>query len=141
MNKRYKSCARVARWTVAASLLAGLLSSANTAGAQAGFTIEQALSAPFCSELRAAPVGRKLAWVANIDGRRNIWIAEPAGSGFASRQITHYADDDGQELSGLSWLPDGNAIVYTRGVRRRATDTRCRTRRGSRMARSSRCGS
>ncbi len=115
MNKRYKSCARVARWTVAASLLAGLLSSANTAGAQAGFTIEQALSAPFCSELRAAPVGRKLAWVANIDGRRNIWIAEPAGSGFASRQITHYADDDGQELSGLSWLPDGNAIVYTRG--------------------------
>jgi dipeptidyl aminopeptidase/acylaminoacyl peptidase len=79
------------------------------------FTIEQALSAPFCSELHAAPAGRKLAWVANIDGRRNIWIAEPQGSGFASRQLTHYGDDDGQELSGLGWLPDASAIVYTRG--------------------------
>jgi dipeptidyl aminopeptidase/acylaminoacyl peptidase len=79
------------------------------------FTIEQALSAPFCSELTAAPAGSKLAWVANVDGRRNIWSAEPQGGGFVSRQLTHYADDDGQELSGLSWLPDASAIVYTRG--------------------------
>jgi dipeptidyl aminopeptidase/acylaminoacyl peptidase len=84
--------------------------------AQAGaFTIEQALSAPFSSELHAAPAERRLAWVSNIDGRRNLWVAEPAGSGFNSRQLTHYADDDGQELGGLTWLPDASAIVFVRG--------------------------
>ncbi len=53
--------------------------------------------------------------MASIDGRRNIWVAEPQGSGYASRQFTHYGDDDGQEISGLAWLPDAGAIVYTRG--------------------------
>jgi dipeptidyl aminopeptidase/acylaminoacyl peptidase len=81
------------------------------------FTIEQALSAPFCSELRAAPAGRKLAWVANIDGHRNIWVAEPAAgdSGFTSRPVTAYSQDDGQELSAPQWTPDAASIVYVRG--------------------------
>ena len=115
MNKQLRSSARAAQWTITAVLLAALTCGANGAWAQGAFTIEQALSAPFCSELTAAPAGRKLAWVANIDGRRNIWVAEPQGSGFASRQVTHYAGDDGQEIAGLQWLPDAGAIVYTRG--------------------------
>lgn len=116
MNRSYRSGARAARWAGVALLLAGFVWTADAANAQkAGFTIEQALSAPFCSELTAAPAGRKLAWVANLDGRRNIWVAEPQGSGFTSRQLTHYSEDDGQELSGLAWLPDAGAIVYTRG--------------------------
>jgi dipeptidyl aminopeptidase/acylaminoacyl peptidase len=86
------------------------------AGQTAEFTIEQALSAPFTSELRAAPAKGRLAWVANIDGRRNIWIAEPAsGSGYTSHQITRYTEDDGQELSAPQFTPDAEWIVYDRG--------------------------
>jgi dipeptidyl aminopeptidase/acylaminoacyl peptidase len=85
--------------------------------AQQKFTIAQALSAPFSSELRAAPAGRKLAWEANIGGRRNLWIAEPgAGGGYTSHQLTKYADDDGQELSAPEFNSDATAVLYVRGA-------------------------
>lgn len=82
-----------------------------------GFTLEQAMSAPFNSDLIAAPVKNRFAWLANVEGRRNIWVAESTstGSGYASRQITHYTTDDGQEIMGLQWSPDANSIVYVRG--------------------------
>ncbi|HKD60162.1 MAG TPA: prolyl oligopeptidase family serine peptidase [Terracidiphilus sp.] len=81
------------------------------------FTIEQALSAPFTSELRAAPSHERIAWVANIGGRRNIWVAEPdaGGQNYTARQVTHYTVDDGQELSAPEWTPDAATIVYVRG--------------------------
>jgi len=81
------------------------------------FTIEQALSAPFTSELSAAPSRGRLAWVANIGGRRNLWVADPApdGKGHVSRQITHYGEDDGQEIDTLCWTADAANIVYVRG--------------------------
>jgi dipeptidyl aminopeptidase/acylaminoacyl peptidase len=84
---------------------------------QKTFTIEQALSAPFTSELTAAPAKGRLAWQANINGRRNLWVAEPApgGKGYVSRQITHYTEDDGQEINTPEWAPDGASIVYVRG--------------------------
>jgi dipeptidyl aminopeptidase/acylaminoacyl peptidase len=99
-------------------LAAGLFSARPSASAQAaGFTIEQALSAPFTTGLRAAPVKGRLSWVANIGGRRNLWVAEPAadGKGYVSRQITHYTDDDGQDLSAPEFTADGESIVYVRG--------------------------
>jgi len=115
VNNHCRCGLRAAQRTVTLMLVC-FAAHAPAASAQAkSFTVEQALSAPFCSKLIAAPAGRKLAWVANIDGRRNIWVAEPAGSGYASHQVTHYADDDGQELSGLAWLPDASSIVFTRG--------------------------
>src|SRR5215831_2051292 len=80
-----------------------------------GFTIEQALSAPFTEHLSPAPAGGKVAWVANINGRWNVWVAEPNGGGYRSRQLTQYADDDGQELSTPRWTPDAATIVYVRG--------------------------
>jgi dipeptidyl aminopeptidase/acylaminoacyl peptidase len=104
--------------------LAGVLAAAvfglstPTAGAQAkGFTVEQALSAPYTSDLLASPSGGRLAWVANIGGRRNLWVAEPTpgGKGYVSRQITQYADDDGQEIGGAQWTSDAASIVYVRG--------------------------
>lgn len=83
----------------------------------AGFTIEQALSAPFTSDLRSAPSRGRVAWVANLGGRRNIWVAEPAagGMGYGSRQVTRYSEDDGQELSAPEWTPDAGSIIYVRG--------------------------
>jgi dipeptidyl aminopeptidase/acylaminoacyl peptidase len=99
-------------------VVAALALCAATARSQArGFTIEQALSAPFTSELTAAPARGRLAWEANLNGRRNLWIAEPAtdGKGYVSRQITHYGEDDGQEIDRPQWTPDAETIVYVRG--------------------------
>jgi dipeptidyl aminopeptidase/acylaminoacyl peptidase len=77
------------------------------------FTIEQVMSAPFPSDLTAAPTGDKLAWVQNAKGVRNIWVAEPPE--YKGRQLTSYDEDDGMEIGELTWTPDGRAIVYTRG--------------------------
>lgn len=93
------------------------LLSLSAAAQSGGFTIEQALSAPFTEDLRPAPAMGRLAWVANIAGRRNLWVAEPgAGGAYTSRQITHYGEDDGQELSAPEWTPDAQSILYVRGA-------------------------
>ncbi|MGH9933137.1 MAG: hypothetical protein ACREA9_28465, partial [Pyrinomonadaceae bacterium] len=41
------------------------------------FTLEQVMSAPFPSDLVAAPVGGSVAWVQIAKGSRNIWVASP----------------------------------------------------------------
>ena len=90
---------------------------AHTAHAQAQpakpFTIEQILSAPFPSDLIAAPTGERIAWVFNAEGKRNIWVAE--GPEFKARQLTKYDEDDGQELTNLGFTRDGQFVVYVRG--------------------------
>src|SRR5205809_5059104 len=82
------------------------------ASAQAPFTIEQVLSAPFPGDLTASPNG-KLAWVSNARGVRNILVAEPPE--YRARAITSYTADDGQEIAQLRWTPDSASVVYTRG--------------------------
>jgi dipeptidyl aminopeptidase/acylaminoacyl peptidase len=77
------------------------------------FTLEQVMSAPFPSDLSAAPAGGRVAWVLNAKGVRNIWIAEPPA--YKGRQITSYSEDDGLEIGELGWTPDGQSIIYTRG--------------------------
>jgi len=92
----------------------GTVRANDSAGA---FTLEQVMSAPFPTDLTAAPAKARLAWVFDAEGKRNIWIAEPSkdGKGYASRQITSYADDDGQDIGELDWTPDAESIVYVRG--------------------------
>jgi dipeptidyl aminopeptidase/acylaminoacyl peptidase len=77
------------------------------------FTLEQVMSAPFPSDLSAAPAGGRVAWVLNAKGVRNIWIAEPPD--YKGRPITTYNEDDGMEIGELVWTPDGQSLVYTRG--------------------------
>jgi dipeptidyl-peptidase-4 len=77
------------------------------------FTLEQVMSAPFPSSLVASPSGNRVAWVFNNQGRRNVWVAD--GPDYRSKEITHYDLDDGQELGGLDFNPDGNILVYVRG--------------------------
>ena len=77
------------------------------------FTLEQVMSSPFPSELTVSKRGDKVAWAFDAEGKRNIWIAEAPA--FAARQLTHYDHDDGQELSDLTFSPNGNAIAYVRG--------------------------
>ena len=109
-----------------AALFVSLLTPGALLAQSGGFTIEQALSAPFTQELVAAPAKDRLAWVANIGGRRNLWVAEPAAHGaeYTSRQVTHYTEDDGQEMSAPEWTPDAASIVYVRGTARRARASR-----------------
>src|SRR5260370_31374297 len=98
-------------WRAASLML--LLPAAN---AQKPFTLEQVTSAPFPSELNAAPTKGRVAWVFNAMGRRNLWVAEPTPDGtYKAKQITSYADDDGQDLGQLSWAPDAATLIFTRG--------------------------
>ena len=97
-----------------AALIVGFLS---PAAFSQSFTMQQALSAPFPLNLSTAPAKGRIAWEAIIEGRRNIWMAEPdaSGKGYALRQLTHYTEDDGQELNDLRWTSDAANIVYVRG--------------------------
>ena len=80
------------------------------------FTLQQALSAPFASDLVASPRLGRFAWIENQQGRRNLWMAKSDGSGkFASRQITSYDQDDGQEMYQIAWTPDADHLIYVRG--------------------------
>jgi dipeptidyl aminopeptidase/acylaminoacyl peptidase len=79
-------------------------------------TLEQFLSAPFPTELTAAPAKPRVAWVFNASGARNLWTSELAPDGsYKSRQLTSYKEDDGQDLGNISWAPDAETMVYTRG--------------------------
>jgi len=83
---------------------------------QPSFSLQQVLSAPFPSELLASPALGRFAWVFNSEGRRNVWVAEPGPAGkYASRALTHFAADDGQDVGELAWTPDSASILYTRG--------------------------
>ena len=76
-------------------------------------SLDRLLSYPFPSNVVASPVGATIAWTFNERGVRNIYAAE--GPEFAARKITSYGDDDGQELTNLSFADDGGTIVYVRG--------------------------
>ncbi len=84
-----------------------------SAAAAKTFTLEQVLSAPFPSELIAAPGGAKVAWLLNERGARNIWIA--AAPDYKGVRLTAYTEDDGQDIGQLQWTPDARAVVYVRG--------------------------
>ena len=81
--------------------------------AQAPFTIEQIMSAPFPANLTASKTGGRVAWTLNQEGRRNIWVAD--GPEFHARQLTRYDVDEGQALSDLHFSPDGATLAYVRG--------------------------
>jgi dipeptidyl aminopeptidase/acylaminoacyl peptidase len=78
-----------------------------------GFTLEQILSSPFPSDLVANKQGDKVAWVFDVQGKRNIWVAEAPT--FKGRQLTRYDQDDGQEITEPVFSPDGAWIAYVHG--------------------------
>ncbi|HVW08451.1 MAG TPA: prolyl oligopeptidase family serine peptidase [Bryobacteraceae bacterium] len=77
------------------------------------FTLEQVMSAPFPSDMTAAPGGGAVAWVLNERGARNIWFA--AAPDFHGVRLTSWTDDDGQDIGELTFLPDGKSVVFVRG--------------------------
>src|SRR6185295_12001726 len=84
-----------------------------TAAAAQIFTLEQVMSSPFPSDPTVSKRGDKIAWAFDAQGKRNVWVAEAPA--FAARQLTQYNQDDGQELSDLTFSPNATFIAYVRG--------------------------
>ncbi|HET9218727.1 MAG TPA: prolyl oligopeptidase family serine peptidase, partial [Terriglobia bacterium] len=93
--------------------LAWIAATQATPQVQRNFTVEQILSFPSPENLVASPTGTTIAWTFNERGVRNVYVAE--GPAFEARKITTYTDDDGQELTQLSFSNDGRTLVYVRG--------------------------
>jgi dipeptidyl aminopeptidase/acylaminoacyl peptidase len=90
-----------------------LLPAILVSSAAAAPNLEKILSYPYVSGLVASPDGDKFAWVENVRGVRNLWSARADGS--APRRLTHYTQDDGQELTNLVFSQDGSQLLYVRG--------------------------
>jgi dipeptidyl aminopeptidase/acylaminoacyl peptidase len=83
------------------------------AKARSEFSVQQVLHYPFVAELAAAEHGDVIAWVCNLDGVRNIWMARAPD--FKPAKVTQYTDDDGQEITQLTFSPDGSRLIFVRG--------------------------
>jgi dipeptidyl aminopeptidase/acylaminoacyl peptidase len=77
------------------------------------FTLEQVLSAPFPSEITAAPGGGAVAWLLNERGARNVWYA--AAPDFKGVRLTSWSEDDGQDIGQLHFTGDGKSLIFVRG--------------------------
>ena len=95
------------------SALMALAPLSRHARARSEFSMEQVLHYPFATELAAAEHGDAIAWVCNLDGVRNVWVAR--GPSFTPSQATQYHEDDGQEITQLTFSPDGSRLVFVLG--------------------------
>ena len=86
---------------------------AATAATQPGFSMAQVIHYPYESQLVAADHADVIAWVRTFEGVRNVWVAR--GPEFTARQVTHYTQDDGQEITQVTFAPDGSRLVYVLG--------------------------
>lgn len=68
---------------------------------------------PFTEHLIASADGQTIAWVRIVDGRRNILVAHAPD--FKPVAVTQFTEDDGQELTGLTFSPDGKRLAFVRG--------------------------
>jgi dipeptidyl aminopeptidase/acylaminoacyl peptidase len=95
------------------TLAAIILAPCGFAATGSGFSMAQVLHYPFASELAAAQRGDVIAWVCNLDGVRNVWMAR--GPDFKPAKITQFTADDGQEITQLTFSPDGSRLVFVLG--------------------------
>jgi dipeptidyl aminopeptidase/acylaminoacyl peptidase len=100
--------------TIVTIALAAVLSLPLSAGQpQAGtFTLESVFSAAFPSDLVVSPQGDVIAWALDDQGKRNVWTAQAPD--FKARQLTHFDEDEGLEISELAFNHDGTIIVFVR---------------------------
>jgi len=97
------------RIVVAAGALA--LGSLAVPRAARALTLEQALSAPWSSQLVAARAAPRIAWVTEARGLGNVFVADAPG--FEPRQLTRYAADDGLSVHDLAISADGKTVVFS----------------------------
>jgi len=104
---------RNSKGRLAGAACAALLLSAGASRAADGFSIPDLLSYPFTLGLVSAPHADRIAWVRDVKGVRNVWVAQAPG--FTPKQATQFTEDDGQEITQLTFSPDGSTLVFVRG--------------------------
>jgi dipeptidyl aminopeptidase/acylaminoacyl peptidase len=102
-------------WKIILVVFVGYFSLILKPGSAQSFTLQQVMSGTFNSELRASPKGSRVVWMANQEGKRNVWVAEARIGNFSARQLTAYTADDGQDIGDITWTPDGQSVVYVYG--------------------------
>ncbi len=102
-------------WKTILVVFIGCLSSILKPASAQSFTLQQAMSGTFNSELEASPKGSRVVWMANQEGKRNVWVADVGSGNFGARQLTAYTADDGQDIGDITWTPDGQSVVYVYG--------------------------
>src|SRR6185437_10245935 len=103
---RTRQCWNTARSRASmACMFALLLAVAPGAASAQKFILKQAMAYPFPYGLTAATHGNRIAWVFNLHGSRNVWVAD--GPGFNARQLTHYTGDDGMPAADAGWRHGG----------------------------------
>jgi len=65
------------------------------------------------TQVTSSEQSERIAWIANDRGARNVWAAIPPQ--FKPQMLTHWLDDDGQDLSSLRMSRDGSTLVWVRG--------------------------
>ncbi|HVX05342.1 MAG TPA: prolyl oligopeptidase family serine peptidase [Rhodanobacteraceae bacterium] len=83
------------------------------ASPQTGFTLAQVLSYPYPLDLASSEHGDRIAWVVDQNGVRNVWVARAPD--FKPQRVTRFTQDDGQEITQLTFSPSGDALVFVRG--------------------------
>ena len=76
-------------------------------------SLDALLAYPFVEELVAPDTADRIAWSTRTAGIRTVWTA--AAPGFVPRPVTRPSGDDGQELTGLTFSPDGARLAWVRG--------------------------
>jgi dipeptidyl aminopeptidase/acylaminoacyl peptidase len=108
-----RSCLSVPRYLLAAAVVLVSPGVYSRAFADSTPTLQQLLAYTYVSGLAASESGDRYAWVENVRGVRNLWSASATDT--TPRQLTHYTEDDGQELGELTFSADGADLIYVRG--------------------------
>lgn len=74
--------------------------------------LEQLLSHPIESGFASSKDGKNIAWVINDHGKRNILVKTGTD---LPRFLTDFQQDDGQEISQLTFSPNGLKLLFVRG--------------------------
>lgn len=98
---------------LAAAAAAAGVGSAHAQSPQHDFSMPQVLGYPYPTDLVAAPQDSAIAWVLNLRGVRNVWMAKAPD--YQPRLVTRYTEDSGQEITHLEFSHDGSYLVYVRG--------------------------
>lgn len=88
-----------------------LLLASNTLFAQSP-ELEKFISHPIEANFASSVDGRHIAWVINDHGKRNIILK--TGTDIA-KPLTTYTQDDGQEISQITFSPNGTIVLFVRG--------------------------
>ena len=97
------------------ALLLVLLAAPTSGSAYEGFTVDDVLASPFPSSVTGSETGQRVAWVFNLRGISNVWVAE--GPDFKGRQLTGFAADDGRPLRILGIAPDNEWVFFAKSSR------------------------